>query len=214
MCLLAVSVNRVGAMAWRGCEQRPERIEVGSVRVVPCGVPAAVGGKVLGRGATEGLHEGAKPADQGVDCIDVVAARGALRAPSSVQREVRDMLVLRDPLVGDEPVRAEHRVRRHHGQQRGGDRRLASVRDGLEGSVAGSVSCREELLLPGLPAPRRRCRRTVPAPIGPPPQARRRRVVRRVAPVPDPLARPLSALALVGFVGLDDSGKAVFSLRR
>jgi hypothetical protein len=72
-----VSANRAGAKAWRECEQWPERIEVGSVRVVPCGVPAAVGGKFRGRGATEGLHEGAKPADQGVDGIDVVAARPA-----------------------------------------------------------------------------------------------------------------------------------------
>lgn len=110
-------------------------------------------------------------------------------------------------------IRAEHRIGRHHGQQGTGDRRLARVGDGLERPVASAIGCREEFLLPGSPAPRRRCRRTAPAPIGPPPQARRRRVVRGVTPVPDPLPRPLSALALVGFVGFDDASKGVVRLR-
>jgi hypothetical protein len=43
-------------------------------------------------------------------------------------------------------VCAEHRVRRHHRQQRPRDRRLASIRDGLESTMPGAVRCREELL--------------------------------------------------------------------
>ncbi|WP_439634910.1 hypothetical protein [Glycocaulis sp.] len=68
---MAVSANRVGVRVWLGCEQQPERIEVEAVRVVPGGVPAAVGGKVLGRGAAGGLHEGAEPADQGIHGVRV-----------------------------------------------------------------------------------------------------------------------------------------------
>ena len=120
-------------------------------------MPAAVGGKVLRRGSAEGLHEGAEPADQGVDGVDVVAARGALCPPPCVKREVGDAFVLRDPLVGNETVRAEHRVGRHHGQQGTGDRRLARVGYGLERAVASTIGCCEELLLPGPPAARRRC---------------------------------------------------------
>ena len=154
-----------------------------------------------------------EPADEGVHSIDVVAARGALCPPPCFECEVRDARVLRDPLVGDEPVRAEHRIRHHHGQQGTADRRLARVGDGLEGSVASAIGCREELLLPGPPAPRRRYRRTAHTPIGPPPQARRHRVVHGVTPVPDLLPRLLSALALVGFVGFDDASKGGVGLR-
>lgn len=104
-------------------------------------MPAAIGGKVLGRGAAEALHESAEPADQGVHDVDVVAARGALCPPPGVEREVGDAFVLRDPLVGDEPVRAEHRIRRHHGQQGTRDRRLARVGDDSESPVAGAIGC-------------------------------------------------------------------------
>ena len=97
-------------------EQQPEHIEVGAVRVISGGVPAALCGKVLRRGSAEGLHEGSKAADQGVHSVDVVAARGALRPPPCVDRKVRDARVLRDPLVGDEPVCTEYRIGRHHGQ--------------------------------------------------------------------------------------------------
>ena len=64
------------------------------------------------------MHEGAEPADQGVDGIYLVAARGTLRPPPGIECEMRDAFVLRDLLLGGEPVRAEHRIARHHGQQR------------------------------------------------------------------------------------------------
>ena len=120
---------------------------------------AAVGGDGHGLRPVEGLHEGVKPADQGVYSVGVVAARGALRPPPGVKREVRDVPVLRDPLVGDEPARAEHRIGRHRGQQGTGDRRLTCVGNGFERPLAGAIDCREELLLPDSPAPRRRCAR-------------------------------------------------------
>jgi hypothetical protein len=151
-------------------------------------------------------------ADEGVHSSYAVAAQGVLRAPADVQREVRDVLVLRDPLVGDEPVRTEHCVRRHHGRQGTGDRRLARVGVGFERPVVGAIGSREELLFPSPRAPWRRCRRTAPASIGSPPPAQWRRVNRRVALVPDPLPRPLSALTLVGFVGFDDDSKAIVTL--
>ena len=40
---------------------------------------------------------------------------------------------------------------------------MTRVGYGLERAVAGAIGCREEILLPGPPAARRRCRRTAPA---------------------------------------------------
>ncbi len=122
--------------------------------------------------------------------------------------------VLRDPLVGGVAVGAEHRVRRHHGQQGAGDRRLAGVGDDLKRTVAGPVRGCEQFLLPGPPTAWRRRKGAAAPPVGPPPQTRWRRVVRRVVTVPDPLPRALSALALVRFVGFDDAGKCAVCLWR
>lgn len=205
-----VSENLVGASARRVCKQRPVHIEVVSVHVVSGGVPAAVGGKVLGRGGAEGLHEGSKATDQGFYGFDLMAAPGAHRSQPGFERKVRYVLVRGDPFVGDEPCHSEYRVLCHHRQQATVDRGLARAGDGFKGPMARAIRCCEKLLLQGLPAPHRRCRRAVPALIGQPPQPRGRRVVCRAPPLTAQLARSLSALALVGF---DDARKAVVSLR-
>lgn len=63
------------------------------------GVQSGVCSEDLRRGTAEGLHEGADPANQGVHCVDVMAAQGELRAHSSVEGGVGHVLVLRDAIV-------------------------------------------------------------------------------------------------------------------
>lgn len=126
-----------------------------------------------------------------------------LAQPNGIQRPA---LVLCNPFGGCVAVGAEHRHRARSraaghrrsppGLRRRWPRTPAGQRDPLlRGASFAKLSSPQK----ALPRNRR------PPPIGPPPQAQRRRVVRRVTPVPGPLPRPLSALALAGFVGFEDA---------